>query len=77
VGNHFVPQHYLRGFTDPSCPKALWQFDKKTLSWSEQPASIAKIAQQRSFYKEGATELLAVFKEHIQEEHPEYAEPEM
>ena len=50
VGLHYVPQKYLRGFTDLSCPDALWQFDKETLSYSERPASIAKIAQQRSFY---------------------------
>jgi len=50
MGNHYVPQKYLRGFTDPSCPEALWQFDKKTLLYSEHPASIARIAQQRSFY---------------------------
>ena len=50
MGNHYVPQEYLRGFTDSSCPDALWQFDKATLSYSKQPASIAKIAQQSSFY---------------------------
>jgi hypothetical protein len=50
VGNHYVPQKYLRGFTDPSCRDALWQFDKKTLLYSGQPLLIAKIAQQRSFY---------------------------
>jgi hypothetical protein len=50
VGHHYVPKKYLRGFAHPSCPNALWQFDKKTHSFSEQPASIARIAQQRLFY---------------------------
>ncbi len=50
MGHHYVPQEYLRGFTDSSCPDALWQFDKTTLSYSKQPASIARIAQQCSFY---------------------------
>jgi len=50
VGCHYVPQKYLLGFTGSSSPDALWQFDKKTLSFSEQPVSIKRIAQQRSFY---------------------------
>jgi hypothetical protein len=50
VGCHYVPQKYLLGFTGSSCPDALWQFDKKTLSFSEQPVPIKTIAQQRSFY---------------------------
>jgi len=50
MGSHYIPQKYLRGFTDSVCPNALWQFDKKTLSFSKQRVSIAKIAQQRSFY---------------------------
>lgn len=58
MGHHYVPQEYLRGFTDSSCPDALWQFDKKRLSYSEQPASIAKIAQQRSFYGVNTERLL-------------------
>ena len=58
MGHHYVPQKYLRGFTDSSCPDALWQFDKKTLSYSVQPVSIAKIAQQRSFYDADTERLL-------------------
>ena len=58
MGHHSVPQKYLRGFTGPSCPNGLWQFDKKTLSYSKQPVSIAKIAQQRSFYDADTERLL-------------------
>lgn len=50
MGSHFIPQEYLRAFTHPSCPNALWQFDKDTQTFSAQPASIKRIAQQRSFY---------------------------
>jgi hypothetical protein len=63
VGHHYVPQKYLRGFTDSSCPDALWQFDKKTLSFSEQPAAITKIAQQRSFYEDDTEQLLDILVE--------------
>ncbi len=52
MGHHYVPQEYLRGFTHPSYPEALWQFDKGTQTFSTKPASIAKIAQHRSFYED-------------------------
>lgn len=58
MGHHYVPQEYLRGFTHPSCPKALWQFDKETQRFSAEPASIAKIAQQRSFYDDDTERML-------------------
>ena len=58
MGHHYVPQKYLRAFTGPSCPNALWQFDKKALSYSKQPVSIAKIAQQSSFYGANTEQLL-------------------
>lgn len=51
MGQHYIPQKYLRGFTDPSCPGALWQFDKRTLSYSEERLPVARIAQARSFYE--------------------------
>jgi hypothetical protein len=50
VGYHYIPQHYLEGFATPSCPGELWQFDKHTLSFTEQRVAIKKVAQQRSFY---------------------------
>ena len=52
MGHHYVPQEYLRGFADPANPNFLWQFDKKTLRFTNEPASIKKIAQQRAFYDE-------------------------
>lgn len=54
MGHHYVPQEYLRGFTHPSSPNAIWQFDKVTQTFTTDPASIAKIPpQQRSFYDDG------------------------
>jgi hypothetical protein len=50
VGHHFVPQKYLQGFTNLSCPNRLWLFDKETLTFSERPVSIKKIAQKPSYY---------------------------
>lgn len=50
MGHHYIPQKYLRGFTGPSCPDALWQYDKKMHQYSKEPVSISKIAQRRSFY---------------------------
>ena len=58
MGHHYIPQKYLLGFTDSSYPEALWQFDKTTLKYSEKPASIAKIAQERSFYDVDTERLL-------------------
>lgn len=50
MGYHYIPQKYLRGFTAPSCPDTLWQFDKKMVRYSPGPVPISKIAQRRSFY---------------------------
>ncbi|WP_372724786.1 DUF4238 domain-containing protein [Novipirellula sp.] len=50
MGHHYVPRKYLKGFTDPSEPLGLWQFDKKTNSYSRVRASIAKIAQEPGYY---------------------------
>jgi hypothetical protein len=52
MGHHYVPQEYLRGFADTANPKVLWQFDKRNLCFSNEPASIKRIAQQRAFYDE-------------------------
>jgi hypothetical protein len=50
MGSHYIPQKYLKGFTNSTCPNALWQFDKKTYTFSNKRLSIVKIAQQRTFY---------------------------
>lgn len=58
MGHHFVPREYLRGFTHTSCPQALWQFDKQAQTFSTKAASIAKIAQRRSFYDDDDERML-------------------
>lgn len=58
MGHHYIPQKYLKGFTNARYPKALWQFDKKTLLFSKKRISIVKIAQQRSFYDDETERLL-------------------
>ena len=58
MGYHYVPQEYLRGFTHPTFPNALWQFDKKKMVFSNKTASIKRIAQQRFFYDEETEQLL-------------------
>jgi hypothetical protein len=58
MGYHYIPQKYLRGFTGPTCPDALWQFDKKMHRYSERPVPISKIAQRRSFYDSQTEKLL-------------------
>jgi len=63
MGHHFVPQKYLRGFTSSLKPNALWQFDKRTLSFSNKPAAIKKIAQQPKFYDEQTEQNLNRFVE--------------
>ena len=53
MGNHYVPQQYLRGFADPSNPNSLWQFDEtRSMLHSPEPLPIKRIAQQRSFNDE-------------------------
>lgn len=58
MGHHYVPQEYLKGFTDPSAPIVLWQFDKKNKEFTKGPVAIKKIAQQRSYYDDDTESLL-------------------
>ncbi len=47
MGYHYVPQAYLRGFSEPGSPGILWQYDKQNRRFSR--ASVSKVAQQRDF----------------------------
>lgn len=47
---HSVPKWYLDAFAAPEEPGLVWQFDKKTLTFTESAISTAKILQQREFY---------------------------
>lgn len=52
MGYHYVPRKYLEGFSDPERPGFVWQYDKKERRFSQTPASIRRVAQQRGFYDE-------------------------
>ena len=56
--NHYVPREYLRGFSPPSSPRGIWQFDKKTRSFAAKPAAIARVAYQNDFYSDETERLL-------------------
>lgn len=48
MGNHYVPQAYLRGFATPQDPDQIWMFDRADSSWRK--AAINRVAQQRGYY---------------------------
>ena len=57
MGQHFVPQHYLRAFQDASAPGFIWAQLRR-----EHPPKlvpIEKIAQSRGFYEPAIEQLLA------------------
>jgi DNA repair exonuclease SbcCD ATPase subunit len=48
MGQHYVPQEYLRGFAEPDNPDAIWMYDKKWRKFTN--PSIKSIAQESAFY---------------------------
>lgn len=50
MGLHYVPRKYLKGFAAPEYPACVWQFDKLRSAFSDSPASIKKVAQERGYY---------------------------
>jgi hypothetical protein len=48
MGNHYVPQKYLRGFAEPENPDAIWMYDKKLHKFTN--PTIKSIAQESAFY---------------------------
>jgi len=52
MGQHFVPQAYLRGFQDSSKPGFIWVQSRRETS--TRLASIEDVAQSRDFYDEKA-----------------------
>jgi hypothetical protein len=57
MGNHFVPQAYLRGFQDPSNPDFIWVQSRREPD--PRSASIEDVAQSRNFYDPEIEKLLA------------------
>lgn len=50
MGHHYVPQAYLRGFSDPSDTRMIWMYDKKESRFVR--ASIKSVAQEPAYYSE-------------------------
>lgn len=57
MGNHFVPQAYLRGFQDPANPDFIWVQSRR--EQDPRSASIEDVAQSRNFYDPEIEKLLA------------------
>lgn len=55
MGNHYVPQKYLKGFAVPGTDK-LWVYDKEKHDFWPFPTNVLKIAQENNFY-EGEAEV--------------------
>ncbi len=56
MGEHYVPQYYLRAFGIPDDPSLTWMYDKHTGHTAL--AAIDKVAQQRDFYADDVEEWL-------------------
>jgi len=50
MGHHYVPQKYLRGFSDSKVSGMIWQHDKQTEKAIKVPIKV--IAQQRDYYSQ-------------------------
>jgi hypothetical protein len=48
MGNHYVPQKYLKGFAESRNPDIIWMYDKKLHQFAN--PSIKQIAQESAFY---------------------------
>jgi hypothetical protein len=50
MGHHYVPQEYLRGFSDPNDPCTIWMYDKQSGRFAH--PSIKKVVQEAGYYTE-------------------------
>ncbi|MGB9119443.1 MAG: DUF4238 domain-containing protein [Candidatus Angelobacter sp.] len=57
MGQHFVPQRYLRNFQAPKNPGFIWVHDKR--GGSPRLAEIAEVAQSKGFYNPETEKVLA------------------
>ena len=48
MGNHYVPQQYLKGFESPTDPGEIWTYDKKLQQFRLIP--IPRVAQEANYY---------------------------
>ena len=50
MGQHYLPQHYLRHFATPEAPDKIWMYDKCSKEFKRLP--IKNVAQSSGFYSE-------------------------
>lgn len=50
MGQHYIPQHYLRHFATPEAPDKIWMYDKCSKEFKRLP--IKNVAQSSGFYSE-------------------------
>lgn len=57
MGQHYVPQQYLRGFSDPGHPGLIWMYDKSSRKYAR--VSIKAAVQQAGYYGDEAEKQLS------------------
>ena len=58
MGQHYVPQNYLKGFADPEHPAMIWMFDKSEPTHEPKRLPIKAVAQRPDFYTAKAEKAL-------------------
>ncbi len=58
MGHHYVPQYYLKGFTDLNEPNLIWMYDKQSREFTH--ASIKKVVQEAGYYSEQVEKQLSL-----------------
>ena len=48
MGDHYVPQAYIRGFTDPQSIDRVWTYDKVQKKFF--PSNVKNVAQEKDYY---------------------------
>ena len=57
MGTHYIPQHYLKGFTDPHAPSLIWVYEKG----KPEPfrTNVKNIAHETDYYPDDVEQYLA------------------
>ena len=63
MGQHYVPQNYLKGFSDPERPAMIWISDKSEPAHRPKRLPIKAVAQRPDFYTAEAEQWLNKFVE--------------